>query len=274
VYYVRDPSALPRENIAALISASNLEYLALACSLWLLEPTGAMKASAADLDAACFHRMLFAFEINPLTRAHRQARDNKLPEAARSASANVAAGWSLANLSLRGKHGDVLRRVLGEQAPLTVQYERFLQELPSASLIAWEDREPTEPLRSTGKREKNLARRVAANIERTGDEGATRPEKLVHHDFEITGQEVGGQVGEALGENEQLLEGFALAELAELEVWAETAKLSEREQRVYELDKRPDYETADIARELDIAESTVRVQRKNYIAKIRKVAGL
>jgi DNA-directed RNA polymerase specialized sigma subunit len=70
------------------------------------------------------------------------------------------------------------------------------------------------------------------------------------------------------------LEGFALAELAELEVWAETAKLSEREQRVYELDKRPDYETADIARELDIAESTVRVQRKNYIAKIRKVAGL
>ena len=70
------------------------------------------------------------------------------------------------------------------------------------------------------------------------------------------------------------MEGFALAELAELEVWAETAKLSEREQRVYELDKRPDYETADIARELDIAESTVRVQRKNYIAKIRNVAGL
>ena len=133
--YIRDASALPREDIAALISRSNLEYLALACSLWLLEPTGSMKASAASLHAECFNRMLYAFELNPLTRAHRQARDIRLPRVARSASAEAAAGWSLANLSLRGKHGDVLRRVLGEEASLTVQYERFLQELPSASLI-------------------------------------------------------------------------------------------------------------------------------------------
>jgi hypothetical protein len=272
--YVRDLSALPRENIAALISASNLEYLALACSLWLLEPTGAMKASAADLDAACFHRMLYAWELNPLTRAHRQARDHKLPEAARSASANVAAGWSLANLSLHGKHGDVLRRVLGEQAPLTVQYERFLQELPSASLIAWADREPTEPLRSTGKREKNLARRVAANIERTGDEGTTKPGRLVHDTFGAENQEPGGQIGEALGQNDQLLEAFTLVELAKLEAWAETATFSEQEQRVYELDKKLHNDTAAIARELDIAETTVRVVRKNYITKIRKAAGL
>jgi hypothetical protein len=272
--YVRDASTLPRENIAALISMSNLEYLALACSLWLLEPTGTMKPSVADLDTACFNRMLYSFELNPLTRAHRQARDNKLPEAARSASANVAAGWSLANLSLRGKHGDVLRRVLGEQAPLTVQYERFLQELPSASLIAWEDREPTEPLRSTGKREKNLARRVAANIERTGDEGTTKPGRLVYDTFGAENQALGGQIGEALGQNDQLLEAFTLVELAKLEAWAETATFSEQEQRVYELDKGLDNDTAAIARELDIAETTVRVVRKNYITKIRKAAGL
>jgi hypothetical protein len=272
--YVRDASTLPRENIAALISRSNLEYLALACSLWLLEPTGAMRASAADLDAACFNRMLYAFELNPLMRVHEQARDNKLPEAARSASANAAAGWSLANLSLRGKPGEVLRRALGEDAPLTVQYERFLQELPSASLIAWEDREPTEPLRSTGNRDKNLARRVATNIEEIGNESTTRPRKLVHDAFGMADQEVDSKVVEALGQNDQLLEEFNLLELAQLEIWAETAKLTEQQQRVYELDKRSDYDTADIARELGIAESSVRVQRRNYSAKIRRAAGL
>ena len=85
--YVSDPAALPREDIAPLISSSNLEYLALACSLWLFEPTGAMKSSAGDLDAECLSRMLYAFEINPLTHIHRRAKDDKLSEAERLASA-------------------------------------------------------------------------------------------------------------------------------------------------------------------------------------------
>jgi hypothetical protein len=194
VGYTSDADARLRESIAALIARSTLEYVALACSLWLLEPTGAMRASAADLDAACFNRMLYAFEINPLMRAHRQVKNNKLPEAVRSASMDAAAGWSLANLKWNGKPGDVLRRALGEE------YERYLQELPSASLIAWADREPLESLRSTGNRDKNLARRVAANLEKIGNEDATRPGKLVHHTFGMANQEVDGQVGAVLGE--------------------------------------------------------------------------
>jgi hypothetical protein len=160
-----------------------------------------------------------------------------------------------------------------------VQYERFLQELPSASLIAWEDREPTEALRSTGNRDKNLTRRVAANLEKVGNEDATRPGKLVHDTFGTEDQEVGGQVGEALAQNDQLLEEFVLREAArqeraQLEVWVEEAGLSEQQRCVYELDLRPGNNTASIAQELGIAESSVRVQRRNYTAKIRKAAGL
>ena len=266
------------QDIASLLRRSNLECLALACSLWLLEPTGAMKASADDLDAACFNRMLYAFEINPLIRIHRQAKDSKLPEAERLAAANAAAGWSRANLCFDGKPGEALRRALGDEAPLAVQYEQFLQELPSASLVAWEDRQSGEPLRSTGSREKNLARRVAASIERIGNEAATRSGKLVHDTFGMANQEVGRQVGEAVGEHDQLLEEFELREIAQqelyqLEAWVGKAKLSDQQRRVYELDMRTNYDTARIARELGIAESTIRVQRKNYVDKIRKAAG-
>lgn len=277
--YVSDPDVLPREDIVSLISRSNLRYLALACSLWLLEPTGAKKSSAADLDVACFNRMLYAFEINPLICVHGQAKDRKLSESERLAAANAAAGWSFANLSLSGKPGEALRRALGDKAPLTVQYERFLEELPSASLIAWEARDPEEPLRSTGDRENNLARRVAATIEKVGNEDATRPGKLVHETFGVADQESDETVEAALGEDDQLLEEFLLhvaaeQELKQLTAWVEKAKLSEQQQRVYELDRQKNYDTAAVALELGVAESTVRVQRMNYTAKIRKAAGL
>ncbi len=77
-YVAGYPEAISREEIASWVSSSNLEVLALACSLWLLEPAGPMKSSAAGLDTACFERMLYAFELNPLTRIHRQAKDDKL----------------------------------------------------------------------------------------------------------------------------------------------------------------------------------------------------
>lgn len=270
--YVSDPAALPREDIAALISESGLEYLALACSLWFLEPTGSMKSSAADLDAECLNRMLYAFEINPLIRIHRQAKDDKLSEAERLASVNAAAGWSLANLSWTGKPGDALRSAVGEE------YERFLEELPSASLIAWRDREPEEPLRSTRHREKNLARRAAASIEKVGNEDATKPGKLVHDTFGLEGQEVSGPVGEAIGSHDELLDEVELRltaeqELGQLAAWVEKAKLSEQQRRVYELDMQTDYNTASIARELEVSTAQVRNVRKHYHDKIRKAAG-
>jgi len=258
VRHVSDADALLRENIASLISRRTLDILALACSLWLLEPTGAMTASAADLDGACFNRMLYAFEINPLMRAHRQAKDNQLPEAARLASMEVAAGWSRAELSWHGKPGRPLRRALGEEE------ERFLQELPGASLLAWEDREPSEPLRSTGKRDKNLARRVAASLEELGNEDATKPRKLVH-------DRVGWQAGEA----DELLREFELRAMAQ--EWVKQAKLSEQEKLVFELDLRFPEDIRRIARELGKSEGHVRVVRKNYrdkLSEVRTASGL
>lgn len=215
-------------------------------------------ASAADLDAACLNRMLYAFEVNPLMRIHRQARDNKLPGAERAASINAAAGWSRANLSWYGRPGGELRRALGE-------YERLSEELPGASLIAWEDRAPSEPLRSTGKREENLARRVAKEIVAAGNEDATRPGTLVH-------DALGSVIEGASGQHDELLEEFEFRVTAQ-QVLAQ-AKLTERERRVYELDMQTGCDAAYIARELGITESTVRGHRKNYTAKMRKVAGL
>ena len=216
--YASDDHTLPRETIAAAISRPNLEYLALACAMWLLEPTGPMKASAADLDATCFNRMLYAFEINPLTRVHRQARDDKLTAAERVASTDAAAGWSVANLSLSGKPGAAIRQALDKKGTLTAQYERFLNELPSASLIAWEDREPSEPLRSTGNRDKNLARRVAAVVEQVGNEDATRPGKLVRDTPGTAGEEGAEPSAEHHAAPDPLLEEFELRETARQEL--------------------------------------------------------
>lgn len=272
-----EPVALSGENSAASSPVWCLDDMARACMCWFLAPAGAMKAAAADLETECCNRMLYAFEINPLIHLYRQGSNDKLLESERLAAINTAAGWSRANLSWTGKPGDALRRAVDEE------YERFLEELPSASLIAWRDREPEEPLRSTGCLEKNLARRAAASIEKVGNEDATRPGKLVHDAFGPKGQEeAGGPVGEVIGSHDELLDEVELRLTAEQELnqftaWGEKAKLSEQERRVRKLDVKTNLDTAAVAHELGVSAAQVRNVRKHYrdkIGKIRKAAGL
>ena len=59
-----------------------------------------------------------------------------------------------------------------------------------------------------------------------------------------------------------------------LKSWREGAKFSKREMQVNELDLRTDYDTAAIARELDITEETVRGLRKRYTDELRRSSGL
>lgn len=275
--YASKPAELTKEDLTSLVSRSNLKYQALACSLWLLEPVGPMASSAADLDRACFDRMLYAFELNPLIRNHISVRNSKESEADRLAASNAVAGWSLANLSLKGTPGGALRHALGAEASPKAQYERLVKELPTASLIAWEDRVPEEPLRSTGKRQTNLARRIAAILEKVGNEDTTRLGKLTHQIFGTAEQEEDRRVGQVVGEAEPLLEEFecqetARQELKQLRTWVENAGFSGQEKRVYEADMRTDCDTAAIANELGMPAGQVRVVRGNYRKKIRKVA--
>ncbi len=193
------------------------------------------------------------------------------------ASSDAMAGWSLANISLEGNPGAALRRALGEELPYQTQYERLLRGLRSASLIALEDHEPEEPLHPTGNREKNLVRRVAELVEKAGNEDATRPGKLIHENFGMADNEAEGRRKEEPREPDQLLEEFELRETAQqqreqLKAWMKQAKFSEKERRVCELDLQTDYNTKEIARRLGTTESTVRVQRKNYVAKVKPQA--
>jgi hypothetical protein len=277
------PVEVSRETVAGWVTRSNLEVLALACALWLLEPVGPMASSAADLDAACFERMLYAFELNPLIRSYIIARDNKQAEADRLTATNAMAGWSAANLSLAGDAGKELNPVLGGvEVPKKVRYERLYRELPSATLIAWSAREAEESLsssRPTGRPEKGgkkLTRRVVKEIrEALGNEADIRSVEILHEAFGVDAQEDDGRSEERFGEADELLKEFELWETAQ--EWVVQAKLSEQEELVLELDLRFNGDTGRIARELGKSEGHVRVVRKNYrdkIYEVRKAAGL
>jgi hypothetical protein len=270
------PAEVSREEIGRWVSRSDLESLALACALWLLEPVGEMESRVADLDAACLDRMSYAQEIWTLTSNAIRSRRHELPEDKRLAATNAMAGWSAANLSLTGEAGKELNPLLGGYGvPAEVRYERLYQELPSATLVAWDDRGAEEPLRPTGQREINLTRRVAKGIiGARGNEETLHRGKIVPGGLDAASTEIDARSSEP----DQLLEEFELREtlrqqLGALPRWIESAHLSEQEKQVYELDMRTDHDTKTSARELGITENHVRQVRKNYLHKLRKAAG-
>lgn len=170
-HYVPELDALPASSPVLC-----LDDLASACMWWFLEPAVDMKASGADLEAACCDRMLHVFQLNPLMSAYRQVKDNKLPEAERLAAMSRAAGWSRANIRLWGNTGTRLRAALRVGFPDVVLEERLLELLPNAFWIAWQKREPTEALRSTGQGDENLVRRTAKILEDEGGQDSNQPE--------------------------------------------------------------------------------------------------
>lgn len=269
--YIENPHELTRATILDALSRSNLEILALACVIWLMEPAGLEMNRRDELAVAAFQRMQYAMETATLSRVAAQAKGSgSKTEPEKLAASNALAGWSLPNVSRKGQAGGRLRQALGAGASDKVQDARLLEELPAATQIAWEDWRPEEPLRSDGSGNKSLARRVAALIESGAHEAAMHPGK-VNEDT---------QSGEGyIGSEDPALEEFELKEsvrqdLSRLEVWVEKANLSEGEQRVYELDMRTDHDTAAISRQLQVDPVTVRQFRKRYRDKLRQAAGL
>lgn len=268
--YIENPHELTRATILDALSRSNLEILALACVIWLMEPAGLEMNRRDELDAAAFQRMQYTMETATLSRVAAQAKGSgSKTEPEKLAASNALAGWSLANVSRKGPAGGRLRQALGDGASDKVQYARLLEELPAATQIAWEDWRPEEPLRSDGSGNKSLARRAAALIESGAHEAAMHPGK-VNEDTQ-SGEDY-------IGSEDPALEEFELREsvqqnLGRLKLWVEQAKFSEQEQRVYELDMQ-EHDDIAISQTLAIEPTTVRQYRKRYRDKLRKVAGL
>jgi hypothetical protein len=199
----------------------------------------------------------------------------------REVGRDILTAWARENIKLTGQEGGRLRRALGIEGFPHAQEEPLMCELPGAVTLAWKDMQPKEPLRSTGRRETSLVRRIARLMEDTGSEEAKRPGKLVHETFGVAAtQEKEGRSTEHLGAaDDELIEEFELREtlrqeLGALREWVEKAKLSEQERQVYELDMQTDHDTRGIASKLDITEGHVRVVRRNYRGKIAAAAGL
>jgi hypothetical protein len=268
--YVEETADLSSTELLDLISESNLDVSALASVLWLLEPTGSLRHRAGELDAACLERMLYAMEVFPVMKNAKRSKDSNIPETERNTAAAVLGGWSLANISLKGRAGGRLRQALGAEVPDRVQYARLLEELPGATQIAWEEKRPEESLRPNGSRDKSLIRRVAAIIEGGAGEAVMHPGKV--SDKAQNSEELIGAEDQSLAEFE--LEESLRQDLSWLKLWVERAKFSEQEHRIYELDMRTDHDTAAIAQELKISPDTVRQHRKRYRDKLRKAAGL
>jgi hypothetical protein len=199
----------------------------------------------------------------------------------REVGRDILTAWARENIRLTGREGGRLRRALGNEGFLHAQEELLMRELPGTVTLAWKDLQPTEPLRSTGRGETNLVRRIARLIEDAGNEETKRPGKLVQETFGVAAtQDKEGRSTEHLGAAEdELIEEFELRETLRQETgalreWLEKAKLSEQERQVYELDMQTDHDTRAIARKLSITKDHVRVVRSNYRGKIATAAGL
>lgn len=131
------PREVSRAEVSSWISKTNLEYLAVACALWLLEPVGEMKEEVSRIDAAAWKRMLYATEIVTLNKVSQNIDEDRSGEKQRALAADAMTGWALSNISLGGQAGGRLRRALGAETPKGMQYARLLEELPGAMLQAW-----------------------------------------------------------------------------------------------------------------------------------------
>jgi hypothetical protein len=271
------PTEISKEEVARWISRSNLEVSALACATWLLEPAGEMKSRVAELDRACMERMSDAGEMWTLASKSIQSGNDKLPQDERLAATNAMGGWSAARLSLGNDAGRELNRVLGSsEVPRNVRYGLLYQELPSATLLAWHKWKAQVPLRSAGRREKNLKRRVVDEIlEALGDEASMHRGKIMQEGFGAETQEEEARPEERTGETDELLEEFEREATLRQEIdalggWVEQAALSKQQLQVYELDRQTGLDTEAVASQLGMTNNHVRQVRLNYIRKIRK----
>ncbi len=147
---------------------TDLVTLAPVCAFWLVKDDGSTGESNAALEDEALEAMLYAWELVFLAQMFARIKERSAD--AQNPAMSGLKGWGLANISLWGQAGSRLRRRLRSQAAPRDLYALLAQELPAALRIAWEHREPREPLRSTGKRKMNFARRTARILENPGDE--------------------------------------------------------------------------------------------------------
>jgi hypothetical protein len=191
----------------------------------------------------------------------------------REMQAKQVAGWVGSHLSLRVNKS--LNAVLSEQTGGSrgENFAKLVSNLVPATVVAWGDLQPSESLRP-GSGETNLISRVEQLLIGEGSEAAKLERKGSLSD-PVSGS---GSVSEGEGVDDAELEEFEHQEtlrqqLNVLQSWIEQACFSEQEQRVYELDMKMSENTEVIAQKLGISSGHVRVVRKNYRDKIRKVAG-
>jgi hypothetical protein len=139
-------------------------------------------------------------------------------------------------------------------------HQALLRELPAEALTAWAER-GHEDL-------KELRNRISGRLESLGRESSFK-DKLV---------DVATGIPERT-EEEVLLDEFELRETLRQEVeqlkrWVESAKFSGREEQMYELDMRTNFDTTAAAREMGVSDKKARDYRSRYLAKLKQAAGL
>jgi DNA-binding CsgD family transcriptional regulator len=183
----------------------------------------------------------------------------------RELSAVTVAGWAGAHISLRSeKRNHRVEAALSENTggSLGPMFARLLEELVPATLIAWDELQPGEPLRpGSGKR--NLVSRVEGLLGKIGSEGAEKGKP--HEQFtEVTGD----------GRNDPGLEEFERMEtLRETEA---AAGLSPGEAAVWQR-VRSGMEITEIAQELQVTKGNVSVKKHTALKKLdeaSRVSGL
>jgi hypothetical protein len=192
----------------------------------------------------------------------------------REMQAKQIAGWVGSHISLDLNKS--LSAVLGERTGGSrgANFVELMKNLVPATVVAWADLQPGEPLRP-GSGETNLVSRAERLLINEGSEAARLERKGKFAD--LAASPGSDRKGEGLEDAD--LEEFERQEtlrqqLSALQGWIERAGFSEQEQRVYELDMRMGEDAQAIARELGKSDGHVRVVRKNYRDKIRRAAGL
>ena len=243
-------------NEALSFWRAEFEYLLWDTTVWAMqEASEVAKADGRDWHLAACEGFLaaqrFRTDILSLT-----VRPEKISLGRRRYVAARLTGLVAAQVSLtQNKRLAAVLSEGGNQAR-----DRLWQELPAAVMSEWK----TElSVYST------LLRRVTHTLEEEGSE-----QRRLERDGKLV-----GEPADAFGADDGDLAEFERQEMVQYQMsrlkdWVENARFSDHEARVYELDMQTDFDTAAAARELEVKPTTVRVLRKRYIDKMRKVAGL
>ena len=184
----------------------------------------------------------------------------KFPRVARrEALAEALSGYFVTQLSSKPEYR-MGRALLSEKSVEETLHQALLRELPAEALAAWAER---------GRKElKELKEQISGRIERLGPESLFK-EKLADLPAGMPEKEEADVLLEEFEHQETLRQ-----EVEQLKGWVESAKFSGREEQMYELDMRTNFDTAAAAHEMGVSEKKARDYRSRYLAKLKQASGL